>query len=334
MHEMGHFLEATRERLNPSWPVFIPFLGAYVKHTRGNPWQTTRVAIAGPILGGIGALACYVVGQAQRLRPADRARATSASSSTCSTCSRSGSSTAAHVWRSTRWLWYGGGREKAIVSGALYVGTALLLALGAYEAYLPQTGCSSRWTTAGSSTPRAGRPRRTRSRRSRTSSARGFEQVARIDRPAAAVFGSARIDEEHPAYAAARAVGRGFGERGWAVVTGGGPGVMEAANRGAQEGGGLSVGFNIALPHEQGSNAVPRHRPHLRALLRAQGLLREAVGGLRHLPRRLRHARRAVRGADADPDRQGAALPGRALRLGATGPSCSTGCATSCSPTG
>src|SRR5262245_27331195 len=83
---------------------------------------------------------------------------------------------------------------------------------------------------------------------------RGFEQLRRIDRPAAAVFGSARIDETHPAYAAARAVGFGFGSRGWAVVTGGGPGVMEAANRGAQEAGGLSVGFNITLAHEQASN--------------------------------------------------------------------------------
>ena len=62
-HEMGHFLEATRERLNPSWPVFIPFLGAYVKHTRGNPWQTAKVALAGPILGGIAGLACYLVGR-------------------------------------------------------------------------------------------------------------------------------------------------------------------------------------------------------------------------------------------------------------------------------
>jgi uncharacterized protein (TIGR00730 family) len=82
----------------------------------------------------------------------------------------------------------------------------------------------------------------------------GFAQVDRIDRPAVALFGSARVAEDHPAYEAARTVGRLFGERGWAVVTGGGPGVMEAANRGAQEGGGLSVGFNIQLPHEQHSN--------------------------------------------------------------------------------
>jgi hypothetical protein len=84
--------------------------------------------------------------------------------------------------------------------------------------------------------------------------ANGFAAVARIDRPAVACFGSARVGEGHPAYGAARAVGRGFGTRGWAVVTGGGPGAMEAANRGAREGGGLSVGFNIELPHEQHEN--------------------------------------------------------------------------------
>ena len=82
----------------------------------------------------------------------------------------------------------------------------------------------------------------------------GFERVARIDRPAVALFGSARVGEDHPAYVAARATGRLFAERNWAVVTGGGGGVMEAGNRGAQEGGGLSVGFNIELPHEQQPN--------------------------------------------------------------------------------
>ena len=82
----------------------------------------------------------------------------------------------------------------------------------------------------------------------------GFRQVERIDRPAVALFGSARVAEGHPAYEAARAVGRGFAQSGWAVVTGGGGGVMEGGNRGAREGGGLSVGFNIELPHEQSPN--------------------------------------------------------------------------------
>ena len=82
----------------------------------------------------------------------------------------------------------------------------------------------------------------------------GFVAVARIDGPAITVFGSARIREDHPAYAQARDVGRLLAQAGFAVVTGGGPGVMEAANRGANEGGGLSVGFNIELPHEQALN--------------------------------------------------------------------------------
>lgn len=136
-HEMGHWLEAKREGLNPSWPVFIPFLGAYVKYTRGNPWQTARVAIAGPILGGVAALACYVVGKEQgsnllialayfgfvinlfNLLPVSILDGGA-------------------VWRSTKWLWVGGGREKAIVSGILFAGTAALLLLGAFAAYLPQ----------------------------------------------------------------------------------------------------------------------------------------------------------------------------------------------------
>jgi uncharacterized protein (TIGR00730 family) len=83
----------------------------------------------------------------------------------------------------------------------------------------------------------------------------GFQAVARIDRPAVSVFGSTRIHVGSAEYAAARETGRLFGEAGWAVITGGGPGVMEAANRGCKEGGGLSVGFNIELPHEQGPNA-------------------------------------------------------------------------------
>ena len=83
----------------------------------------------------------------------------------------------------------------------------------------------------------------------------GFAAVDKIDRPAVSIFGSARIKPDSHEYATARKVGRRFAQRGWAVITVGGPGVMEAANRGAKEAGGLSVGFNIELPHEQGCNA-------------------------------------------------------------------------------
>jgi uncharacterized protein (TIGR00730 family) len=83
----------------------------------------------------------------------------------------------------------------------------------------------------------------------------GFQKVLEIDRPAVSIFGSARVDEDTAAYRRARETGRLFAEAGFAVVTGGGPGVMEAANRGCKDGGGLSVGFNIELPHEQGINA-------------------------------------------------------------------------------
>ena len=82
----------------------------------------------------------------------------------------------------------------------------------------------------------------------------GFQKVLEIDRPAVSIFCSARVGEESEPYRLARETARLFAEAGFAVVTGGGPGVMEAANRGCKDGYGLSVGFNIALPHEQGLN--------------------------------------------------------------------------------
>jgi uncharacterized protein (TIGR00730 family) len=82
----------------------------------------------------------------------------------------------------------------------------------------------------------------------------GFQLVQKINRPAVSIFGSARIGEGSATYEHARATGRAFAEAGFAVVTGGGPGVMEAANRGCKEAGGLSVGFNIVLSFEQALN--------------------------------------------------------------------------------
>ena len=81
----------------------------------------------------------------------------------------------------------------------------------------------------------------------------GFDALAGVG-PAVTIFGSARIHEDDPMYGAARAVAKELAEHGFAIITGGGPGVMEAANRGAQEGGGLSVGCNIELPFEQQFN--------------------------------------------------------------------------------
>lgn len=72
--------------------------------------------------------------------------------------------------------------------------------------------------------------------------------------PCIAVFGSARFGEEHPYYETAREIGRRVSAMGFAVMTGGGPGLMEAANRGAHDAGGLSVGCNIKLPFEQMPN--------------------------------------------------------------------------------
>jgi uncharacterized protein (TIGR00730 family) len=82
---------------------------------------------------------------------------------------------------------------------------------------------------------------------------RGFEWFD-FDGPCVTVFGSARFARSHPYYRLARQLGRRLAHEGYAVMTGGGPGIMEAANRGAKEGGGVSLGCNIELPIEQKPN--------------------------------------------------------------------------------
>ncbi|MBB5831951.1 LOG family protein [Brachybacterium aquaticum] len=81
----------------------------------------------------------------------------------------------------------------------------------------------------------------------------GFGALAELG-PAISIFGSARLPETDPDYQCAREIAAGIARAGYAVITGGGPGIMEAGNRGAQEAGGVSVGLGIELPHEQGMN--------------------------------------------------------------------------------
>ncbi len=81
----------------------------------------------------------------------------------------------------------------------------------------------------------------------------GFEGLAHIGK-AVSIFGSARTSPDDPSYEQARALARRLGSEGFAIITGGGPGIMEAANRGAQDAGVPSIGLAIELPHEQGVN--------------------------------------------------------------------------------
>lgn len=81
----------------------------------------------------------------------------------------------------------------------------------------------------------------------------GFERLSNIV-PAVTIFGSARIPVGHKYYELAEAIGRELSEAGFAVISGGGPGIMEAANKGAYAGPSPSIGLNIHLPHEQGAN--------------------------------------------------------------------------------
>ena len=81
----------------------------------------------------------------------------------------------------------------------------------------------------------------------------GFDALAEIG-PAVTIFGSARVGRRNRYYGAARRLAAALARQGFAIITGGGPGIMEAANRGAKEAGGLSIGANIELPFEQGLN--------------------------------------------------------------------------------
>jgi Zn-dependent protease len=137
VHELGHFIEAKREGLHPKLPVFIPFLGAYVAYTRGHPWQTVRVAIAGPILGGAAAFVIYLLAQS---RDSDFLYALAYFGFFLNLLNMIpfGIFDGGAVWRSARFLRLGGGRNLALASYALYFATAAMLALGMIASHVPQ----------------------------------------------------------------------------------------------------------------------------------------------------------------------------------------------------
>src|SRR5690606_22514574 len=93
--------------------------------------------------------------------------------------------------------------------------------------------------------------------------------------PCVTVFGSARFKEDHPYYELARKVSAEIGKLGLAIMTGGGPGIMEAANRGARDVGALSVGCNIVLPHEQEENPYLDRLVNIDYFFVRQALLRQ-----------------------------------------------------------
>ena len=82
----------------------------------------------------------------------------------------------------------------------------------------------------------------------------GFDAMSAVDIPAITIYGSARTPRDDPYYKMTEELASRLAERDYAVITGGGPGIMEAANKGAFEAGGVSIGLNITLPHEQDPN--------------------------------------------------------------------------------
>ena len=112
----------------------------------------------------------------------------------------------------------------------------------------------------------------------------GFEELSKVG-PAVTVFGSARAKPSSDQYALAERLARRLVESGFAVITGGGPGIMEAANKGAREAGGLSIGLNIDLPQEQAPNSYANLLINFRYFfVRRTMFVKYATGGFVALP--------------------------------------------------
>ena len=152
----------------------------------------------------------------------------------------------------------------------------------------------------------------------------GFDALASVG-AAASFFGSARTQPDDPDYALARETARIVGESGMAIITGGGPGLMEAANRGAKDAGALSVGLNIELPFEQGGNPYCDIALEFHYFFTRKIMFVRYASGFVVLPGRLRHDGRALGGAHADPDRQDRRVPGACSSAPTTGAGCRLG---------
>jgi Zn-dependent protease len=140
IHELGHFFEARRHGLHASWPTFIPFLGAYVtiKGHRLNPWTNAQVALAGPLVGGVGATVFWAIGANNGSRLL-QALGYAGFMINLINLVPIGILDGGVIWRSARFLWWGGGRTKALYVYAVYLGTAIALGLGMYAAHVHQT---------------------------------------------------------------------------------------------------------------------------------------------------------------------------------------------------
>ena len=92
----------------------------------------------------------------------------------------------------------------------------------------------------------------------------GFDAMSAVGLPAVTIYGSARTPTDHPYYKLTEKIAGELARAGYAVITGGGPGIMEAANKGAMEAGGISIGLNISLPHEQAPNPYSNFPLHFK----------------------------------------------------------------------
>ena len=137
VHEMGHYIVAKFEGLDPGLPVFIPFLGAYVKFKNTDPWRHSIIALAGPATGGLGAAIFLAVGEAQ---DSDVLRALAYFGFLLNLINLIpvGILDGGAILRSVRLMYHGGGRNRALLMAVATLAVAGLLVLGMMAAHVPQ----------------------------------------------------------------------------------------------------------------------------------------------------------------------------------------------------